>query len=510
MSTSSTSLSTLNKSLLRLSGLSSGLDTDTIVTNLLKTDQAKIDKQNQQKTKLGWKEDAYRDMNLLVKNFRQSNMSVLNSSSNMLSTSAYNVFSVSMIDTTTAVTVSAGSTASTGTTTINSITKLASAATLSSSSISTSTLSTSTTLGELALTNELEFEDGKISFSINGETFSFTEDTTLASMMSTVNSNDTAGVTMKYSTLTKGFTIASKTTGSDSKIELANITGNAFSSEDSAFGISEQTKAGENAELSINGVSVSQSSNTFTIDGITYSLKAKSSSAVSFSIDRDIDSTIDKIKTFVDNYNTMISTMQTAIDEELYSDYDPLTDAQREELTETQATKWDSYAKSGILRHDRNVSNLLDKMRSAFYTEVGDTGKSLSDIGLKTSSYADKGKIVLDEDTLRAALENNPDEVTELFTNVSTSTDTTTKFKESGLINRLSDAMSNYVSTTTSVSIANTEDQIEEIEDKIDSLTDLMEANEEKYYARFTAMETALSKLNSQTSWLSSLSSSSS
>ena len=193
-------------------GMSSGLDTDSIVSSLLKMDQAKIDKQSQLKTKLEWKNDALREMNLLLKNFRQQNMSVLNSSANMLSASAYNVFKVSMIDATSAVSISAsGSSVSAGAMTIDSITKLASAATMSSSSIASGTISTGATLGELALANNLIFEDGKISFSINGETFSFAEDVTVSGMMNTINSNSNAGVTMKYSTLTNGFTITSKT-----------------------------------------------------------------------------------------------------------------------------------------------------------------------------------------------------------------------------------------------------------------------------------------------------------
>ena len=200
----------------------------------------------------------------------------------------------------------------------------------------------------------------------------------------------------------------------------------------------------------------------------------------------------------------MIDTLQAKIDEDVNKNYAPLTDSQREALSADQATKWDTLAKSGILRRDNNISSLLNKMRSAFYTVVGDTGKTLADIGLKTGSYADKGKITLDKDALRAALEKNPDEVAKLFTNVSASTDPTTKFNESGLINRISDAMSAYTSTAVSVTIANTQDQIDELGDKIGSLTDLMNANEEKYYARFTAMETALARLNSQSSWLTS------
>lgn len=497
------SVSSLSSQLLRVNGMSSGLDTDSIVKSLLKIDQAKVDRQFQVKTKLEWKKDAYNAVGDLLKDFRAKNMSVLQADTNMMSSSAYNTYNVTMLDTTTAVSVSAGASAMAGNVTINDISQLAKAATLKSSNISAAALTSSTKLKDLALNTPLQFESGAISFSINGKTFSFTQDQTLGDVLTTVNADKDAGVTMSYSSLTKGFTIASRSTGASSAVNIDNLTGNAFAAGSSAFGISEQTVNGQNAKLDIEGVAVEKETNAFSIDGISYTLKNTSTSAISFNVERDVDATVTKIKNFINNYNSLIGTLQAKLDEDTHSDYPPLTDTQRAALSATDATKWDTMSKSGLLKNDSTVTSLLTTMRNAFYTPVSSVGMTLSDIGLNTGSYKDKGKITIDETKLRTALENNPDQVAGLFTSLSTSTDPTTKFNQSGLINRMSDAMNTFTKNNTQITLDNLNDSITSAGKKLTDLTDEMSQNEDRYYAKFTAMETALSKLNSQSSWLS-------
>ena len=505
---SSTTSSVTSSSLVRLSGLASGLDTDSIVKSLLEADQTKVDKEYKLKTKLEWTGDAYRAVNLEIKNFREKYMSVLNASTNMFTSSAYNAYTVAMDSTSNAVTVSAGATATAGTYTINSVTQLATAATASSGSkmFTSDTIGVGSKLSD-AFSSDTFDSSGNISFSLNGKTFSFSKDTTLSSMMSTINSDETANVTMSYSSLKKGFTIASKSTGASSSVVIANISGNAFadSADSAAFKIAAGTKNGQNAKAQIEGVDVEQSSNTFTIDGLTYSLKAQTSSAVSFTVSRDVDSVYKKITDFVDSYNTLVSDLQAKLDEEVYTDYEPLTDTEREKLSDSQAEKWDEKAKSGLLNDDSNIRSLLTNLRTAFYTAVSGAGKSAADIGLTTQAYATNGKIVVDETKLKTALSNNPDMVAKVFTNVSTSTDASTKNKESGLITRISNLLGNYINTSTNVTLAQNTTQITEAENKLDDLNDWLSNNETNYYAKFSAMESALSKLNSQKGWISSL-----
>jgi len=491
----------LNREILRLSGLSSGLDTDSIVNSLLKVDQYKVDRQFQSKTKLEWKRDAFRDINLMLRNFREDYMSVLKSENNMLSKTAYNNYDVTMLDETSAVTISAGYSANTGNLTINNITQLAEAGKAESLSVfNTDTISLDTALMDLDLVTPMTFQDNEISFSINGEVFTFSEDAGLSEVISTINSNADAGVTMTFSSLKRGFTIIADETGAASTVDIVNIKGNAFDAANSALGIAEGSYTGQDAMLTIENIAVTKSTNSFSIDGISYTLRDTSAESISFNVERDVDSTVDKIMNFVEAYNELLGTLQDKVDEPVYRTYDPLTDAERDVLGESQIEKWEEMAKSGLLKNDSNVSGMINRLRSSFYTQIEGLGKSAADIGLKTGSYQNKGKIFVDEERLRQAVENNPQEVEDIFIKISDSDDASTKYSESGLISRMSDLFIDYTKNATYNTIANTESSISRAEARMKQLISTMERNEDRYWAKFTAMETALARMNSQAS----------
>ncbi len=491
----------------RVSGLASGLDTESIVKGLMSSYQTMLDKQSQQTQKLEWKADAYREINTLVKNFRSKYLSVL-SDTNMMSGSAYSSYAVNMLTSTTAVSVSASTSATACSMTIDSITQLATAPTISSKNVFTGTsYSSSATLDDLELANEFEFDDdGNLSFSINGESFTFSKDTTLSAMMKEINSS-AAGVTMRYSSLSKGFSITSDKTGSASTINIVNLTGNAFASENSALGIPQDTYKGTDAVCTINGIEVTQSTNSFSYDGITYTLNSTYNTekdpteSISFSVTQDYQSTVDSIVSFIDAYNELIGALQSKSSEEVYYNYEPLTDAQKEEMSADEITNWENYSKSGVLHNDSYISSLLTTLRSSFYTTVDGTGMSLSNIGLTTGIYSDGAKITVDKDKLLAALKNDPQNVKNIFTQSSSTDD----FKGDGLMVRVSDALLNYTKTTTDVALDNLDSSISDAEDKSDRITEQMQEKEEALWARFSEMETALTKLNSISSWLSTL-----
>lgn len=490
----------------KLSGLASGLETDTIVVGLMSVYQTKLDKQARKTTRLEWTADAYREINTLIKNFRSQYLSVL-SEKNMLSGSSYGDMRISMLSATSAVSVTASSSAVSGTMTIDSITQLAAAAKASSTGVFTGTsYSSDTTLSALSLSHAFSFDgNGELSFSINGEPFTFTESTTIAEMMKAVNSSD-AGVTMRYSSLTKGFSITSDATGSASGINIVNIAGNAFSTTNSALGIAQGTYTGQDAICSINGISVTQPGNSFSYDGVSYTLNAASASPIQFSISEDYQSTVESIVNFVDAYNELVEALQSKVKEKTYYDYDALTDAQKEGMTEEQIEKWEEKAKSGVLGNDLYISSLLTTLRSAFYTEVEGTGMNLADIGLTTGVYSNGAKITVDKDKLLAALKENPGNVKSLFVQTSISD----SFSGEGVMVRISGSMLNYTKQTTDIALDSLESKIAASEDKEGELEERMKEKEETLWARFSAMEAALSRLNSMSGWLSTLFSSSS
>ena len=501
--------SNISNSLIRLNGLSSGLDTEAIVKSLLEIDQLKVDKQFKLAEKLEWKGDAYREINLKLKTFREKYMSVLSPSTNMYSSAAYNAFAVTMNTQTSAVGITAGSNAYVGSLSISNI-KLATSAQAASSGkmdVAAGTSINSTLEAAFADVENMFDEEGNISFSINDTEFEFSKDTTISQMMSRINASD-AKVSISYSSLKQGFTITSKSTGTDGKLKIVNISGKAFAADeaDAAFKIAECDKTGTNATAIIDGEPVERSSNTFTIDGITYALKEDTDATqIKFSVARDTDAVYKRIVDFVDSYNTLIADLQAKLDETVYSDYEPLTDTEREGLSETQITQWETKAKSGLLRNDNGIRTLLQDLRSAFYSAVEGAGKSAAAIGLETGAYSTTGKIIINETKLKEALANNPDQVASIFSKVSNATDSSTKYKESGLVVRLSNSLNSYMSNSTSITLETNAKQVTNANNRLDQLEDWLANNEKKYYARFTAMETALAKLNSQTGWISSL-----
>ena len=143
---------------------------------------------------------------------------------------------------------------------------------------------------------------------------------------------------------------------------------------------------------------------------------------------------IQKVKDFISEYNSLIKTLGDKIGEKVEYDYSILTEAQRDEMDEEDIEKWDEKAKSGVLRNDRNISNLLADMRADLFKKISDTGLSASDIGFSTGAWYDKGQITLDEDKLKTALADNMDAVTRIFVGSTDSNDPETIESESGII----------------------------------------------------------------------------
>ena len=516
MATSSTSGTSTYSYLLsssnRVGGLASGLDTAEIVSKLMKAERVPLDKLNQKKTKLQWKQAAELEVNNLLKDFRDKYLSILSKDSYMLSSNNIKTNKVTMGSTSVAVSISANSDAVAGVHTLDYITSIASGANASSaSSVSSAPLSTSASLADLALSTPLAFEDGALSFSINGKTFTFQSTDSLQQVMNTINSDKDANATLSYSQLTGKFSLVSKTQGSTSGLELSNISGNFFGSADpdsgdiiaSAIGIDAGTyQNGTNAVLSIDGTTVTRDSNNITIDGMIFNLTGISSTPVTYSVAQNVDTAVTKITEFVNAYNALIENLNGRINEKKYQDYSPLTDAQKSDMSEEQIKQWDEKAKSGLLRNDSNVSSMLQSIRSAFFSTVESAGISASSIGLSTGSYKDNGKILIDETKLRKALTDNPDQVVSLFTTTSSSTDAATKFKQSGLAARIQTAFNNYLSDYNTNRALIESDELDDLDDDITAWTAKLKDREERYWKKFDALETAMQKFNAQSTWL--------
>lgn len=512
-STSGSNISSVSGSSSRITSMYSQLDTDALVKKMVSGQQTKIDKVYQTKTTNQWKEDAWNDIKDAVNDFSDAYTSVLGSSS-MLKNSTYESYSVSTSDTTGAVKLTAGSDAiaSNVKVTVSQLAVNASAAstsTVSASGKKEISSSNTATLSSLNLATPLQFNgSGNLSFSINGKTFSFSKDTTLQNMINTVNADSDAGVTMKYSRLTDKFSITADSGGASSKVVIKNIAGNAFGT-GSAFGIADGTynTGVQDAKLTIDdgsgATTVTKDSNNFTIDGLTYDLRDTTSSAITFSVNRDYSTTTDAVKKFVDATNTLLKKINGYTSAKSYSeDYPPLTEAQKEAMSEDQIKNWETKAKSGVLRHDSTLEKLVSDLKSAFFTSAGGTGDNATSIGISTASFysSNAGQLTLDEDALKSALASDPTKVLNIFTGGSS----TVSSDQQGVVYKLRSTISGFKkSSTTAIStlttkIDNATTSISDLEDKLSELS-------ERYYKKFSEMETALSKLNSTSGMLSSL-----
>ena len=150
-------------------------------------------------------------------------------------------------------------------------------------------------------------------------------------------------------------------------------------------------------------------SNTFTLDGITYNLHGTNvGETASITSTQDTKSTVDKMKAFIDEYNSMMDNVYDLVTQKKNSDYPPLTEAQKEEMSEKEIENWEKKAKAGVLRNDNELRKFIEDMKGAVYGELEGLGISLSDIGINSvSDYNKPGQLSLDEEKFSKALKEN-------------------------------------------------------------------------------------------------------
>ena len=276
--------------------------------------------------------------------------------------------------------------------------------------------------------------------------------------------------------------------------------------------------AASNAEFVLDGATMEETSNNFTVNGITLNFASttfnKDTGAydtVQVTVGKDGDSTYDLIKEALTEYNKLIEEMNTLYSADSARGYDPLTDEQKEAMSEDDIKNWEDKIKSSLLRRDNTLGTLLSSMRTALSSTYKDeeTGKSysLSSFGIVTGNYTENGKLHIygDEDDatyatytdrLKKALEEDPDQVMDVLTNVfgklyETMTEKCAKTEISSALTFYNDKQYNTL--------------LRDYEDDLDIMEDRIKELEDKYYKQFTAMEKAMSQLQSQQNSLASL-----
>lgn len=366
-------------------------------------------------------------------------------------------------------------------------------------------INASTALSDLTLATPLTGSNQL--FKINGVTFNFSSTDTLTSIMEKINSS-AAGVTMTYSSVTDKFTMTANNSGSGDNIVISETSGNLMSALGLTSASGAQVTAGVNAILSVNGQTITRSSNTFEIDGAKITLNKTSASAVNLTMTEDATSLADTVKKFVEDYNSLIGLINGLVKEETNKDYPPLTDAQKKDMSESEIKAWEEKAKSGILRGDALLRGISSKLQSTV-TGLSVNGFSLYSMGISTAGYTEGGKLKIDETKLKTALETKGNEIRELFTSAK------------GLGNALNDIVTEATKTSgikgsrgtlvEAAGVGNTRsdtensifDQIKRANKNIKTLKSRLEDEESRYWSKFTYMESVINSLNSQSSLLS-------
>ncbi|KEJ02829.1 flagellar hook protein FliD [Clostridium botulinum A2B3 87] len=395
------------------------------------------------------------------------------------------------------------------------------------------------------IVNEVvEFEINGVNFKYDFTSTGAEKDKTISQILADIS--DKANVQASYSEITKSFTLRSKEEGATQNIKCEDKSGSFVSS---ILG-SNTTAKGKDAKIELKtpnnstATTIIKPSNNFTIDGVNYNIAgAKKDEEISFSLDGNVDDSFNKIKGFIDDYNKLVDELQKKTSEKKYRKYEPLTEEQKKDMKENDIKLWEEKAKSGILRNDSNIENMLSTLRRAFFDSVEGAGLSLKELGLTTSKdYQEGGKIVFDqmldkngnngEARLKKLLKEEPDKVFKIFSQESTSypsysadltlTERQIRNKEEGIFQRINDIFKDYTRTSRSASgkrgilvdkagIEGTVSEIDNIlykdlekrEKAIQDMELKLIERENKYYIQFAQLEKYVNQANSQASWLS-------
>lgn len=267
------------------------------------------------------------------------------------------------------------------------------------------------------------------------------------------------------------------------------------------------------ASITYNGVEYTQATNAFNINGLAIEASAVGEEQT-FTVDNDVDGIFDKVKSFVKEYNSLIAEMNKLYNADSSRGYEPLTSDEKEAMNEEDIKNWEDKIKGSLLRRDSTISSLLTNMRTILNKAVdvtnpdGTTSKfALSSFGIVTGDYSEKGLLHIQgdsedssfmdkEDKLRAAIASNPDAVTKTLTSLGN--EMYSYFMKAMKKTETSSSMTFYNDITMDKDIKQRKEDVTDLQDKL-------AAEEDKYYKQFSAMETAMAKLQSQQSYVSQL-----
>ena len=498
---------------MRIGGLASGIDTDTIIKDLMKAERMPLDKMEQDKIKFEWKRDAFRDINKQVAEIEKMitdmrlNSSMINAKT--ISSTMGN-----------AVTATGSSSATNGSYEI-AVTQLAKNAI----NVGTGKVGKDVDLSNY-VDEEITFytygeayttEDGtEVAEGMQARTFTINEGDTLKDVLKKIESAD-KNVRAFYDEQTQQVVLETKRSG-DYNTDSNKYGGKEIGFDDDSFFTNVlkmdlgEEQGGTNAKFIYNGVlELESKENRYTLNGITFEFKDTTGTvdnpqSAKLTVSNDVDTAVENITKLVTKYNELVESLNSSQQEQRYRDFPPLTNAQREEMSENEIELWEEKAKSGLLKGESIITSSLFDVRQGWYQTVenGSQFKLLTDIGLSTTKdYLDGGKLEINEGDLRTALTNDPESVQKLLLN-------NVEGEGRGLLNRLEDSLENTIGriekhagkgsyTSEMYTIGR---RMDDLDGRISAFEDKLTRIEDRYWRQFSAMEQAISRMNNQSAML--------
>lgn len=554
---------------MRIGGLASGMDIDQMVNDLMKAERKRIDVVEQNKQLLEWRQTEYQEINKLFANFIMDAKKSFGLAQTTASGLLYNtgVGSLDWVKTATSsdsnvATVQGLAQAVQGTYQLK-VTRLAGNWSAASGEQISVGENRDNIFDQFGLT-----EGDLVDFTLTTDKGSVNickadlENVSLTQIVQEINNAD-IGVKAVYDITLDRMFLQTTQTGSNSTLTITDnstlagggkfITGNEnklklqYQDADGVVqGVQDSTVyAGVDALFDFGAATgITQSSNNFTINNLQVTLKQTGTTTIN--VATDVQGIYEHVESFVEQYNSLVDKLNTELNAKRYTDYKPLTSAERESMSEEQIKLWEEKAKSGLLRNDFMVENTAQAMRTGLYEAVeGVEGiyNQLVQIGISTESYASGsrgGKLVINRAKLTEAIEKDADSVLEFLfktpeQSVSskpesqmTAEEIKEKRSQSGLITRLFDnaiagmkkmitkagpgndgeLLRNVNSTilidfvTENGSISTLDEDIGSYTKRINTINQYLVKREQMYWNQFTAMEKAINNMNQQSAWL--------
>lgn len=515
---------------MRLTGLMSGMDTESIIQQLVEARSTKVDSAKKAQTKLEWQQDIWKDLNTKLKNLQSKYLG------NMRFTSAYSK-KTTKVSNSNAVSVITGENAVNGVQTLE-INQLAKTAYLTGGKVSkldgakAGDLDALTKMGDL-MTFEKDADGKEISKSLtltkNDGTkldIELTSSTTISDVLTELknqglNANFDANqqrffISAKESGEANNFTISSDDAGVLETLGL-NIVTTIGAKDGDVQGEGGATFTyGQDARITLNGAVFESNNNVFEINGLTFTaLSETNGETVTVTTQQDTDGIYDMIKDFFKEYNSIINEMDKLYNADSASDYEPLTDEEKEAMSESEIEKYEQKIKDSLLRRDSTLNSISSVMKQTMMEGVEVNGKTmyLTNFGIETLSYflsADNEKNAYhidgdpdDSDTsgnadkLKSMIASDPDTVISFFTQLSNNLYTA--------MSEQSKSIEGYRSFGNFYDDKKMKSDYDDYTSKIKELEEELADYEDKWYSKFAAMETAMAKMQQNASAVTSL-----